>query len=48
MVEHGAHRQWRFTPPTHVLAALDQALEEHAAEGGVGGRGTRYRATAGY
>ena len=36
--------QWRFTPPTHVLAALDQALEEHAAEGGVGGRGTRYRA----
>ena len=36
--------QWRFTPPTHVLAALDQALEEHAAEGGVGGRGTHYRA----
>jgi 2-aminoethylphosphonate-pyruvate transaminase len=36
--------QWRFTPPTHVLAALDQALEEHAAEGGVAGRGTRYRA----
>jgi 2-aminoethylphosphonate-pyruvate transaminase len=36
--------QWRFTPPTHVLAALDQALEEHEAEGGVAGRGTRYRA----
>jgi 2-aminoethylphosphonate-pyruvate transaminase len=36
--------QWRFTPPTHVLAALDQALEEHAAEGGVAGRATRYRA----
>jgi 2-aminoethylphosphonate-pyruvate transaminase len=36
--------QWRFTPPTHVLAALDQALAEHAAEGGVAGRGTRYRA----
>jgi 2-aminoethylphosphonate-pyruvate transaminase len=36
--------QWRFTPPTHVLAALDQALDEHAAEGGVAGRGTRYRA----
>ena len=35
-------RQWRFTPPTHVLAALDQALAEHAAEGGVVGRGTRY------
>jgi 2-aminoethylphosphonate-pyruvate transaminase len=36
--------QWRFTPPTHVLAALDQALEEHEAEGGVSGRGIRYRA----
>lgn len=35
--------QWRFTPPTHVLAALDQALDEHAAEGGVAGRGARYR-----
>jgi 2-aminoethylphosphonate-pyruvate transaminase len=36
--------QWRFTPPTHVLAALDQALAEHEAEGGVTGRGARYRA----
>jgi 2-aminoethylphosphonate-pyruvate transaminase len=36
-------RQWRFTPPTHVIAALDQALAEHAAEGGVAGRGARYR-----
>ncbi len=35
--------QWRFTPPTHVLAALDQALAEHAAEGGTPGRGRRYR-----
>lgn len=35
--------QWRFTPPTHVLAALDQALDEHDAEGGVAGRGGRYR-----
>jgi 2-aminoethylphosphonate-pyruvate transaminase len=35
--------QWRFTPPTHVLAALDQALDEHQAEGGVAGRGARYR-----
>jgi 2-aminoethylphosphonate-pyruvate transaminase len=35
--------QWRFTPPTHVLAALDQALAEHAAEGGTPGRGARYR-----
>ena len=35
-------RQWRFTPPTHVLAALDQALAEHEAEGGVAVRGARY------
>ncbi|MCE2510503.1 MAG: 2-aminoethylphosphonate--pyruvate transaminase [Alphaproteobacteria bacterium] len=36
--------QWRFTPPTQVVAALGQALEEHAAEGAVRGRGDRYRA----
>ncbi len=35
--------QWRFTPPTHVIAALDRALEQHASEGGVAGRGARYR-----
>ncbi len=35
--------QWRFTPPTHVLAAFHQALAEHTAEGGVAGRGKRYR-----
>jgi 2-aminoethylphosphonate-pyruvate transaminase len=35
--------QWRFTPPTQVLAALDQALVEHEAEGGIAGRGARYR-----
>jgi 2-aminoethylphosphonate-pyruvate transaminase len=34
--------QWRFTPPTHVVAAFLQALDEHAAEGGVPGRGARY------
>jgi len=34
--------QWRFTPPVQVLAALAQALDEHEAEGGVAGRGTRY------
>jgi 2-aminoethylphosphonate-pyruvate transaminase len=34
--------QWRFTPPTHVLAALDCAIREHDAEGGVEGRGRRY------
>lgn len=37
-------KQWRFTPPTHVLAAFDQALRSHAEEGGVNGRGARYRA----
>jgi 2-aminoethylphosphonate-pyruvate transaminase len=35
--------QWRFTPPTHVLAALDRALVEHEEEGGTAGRGARYR-----
>ena len=34
--------QWRFTPPTQVLAALDQALDELDAEGGVAGRFARY------
>jgi 2-aminoethylphosphonate-pyruvate transaminase len=34
--------QWRFTPPTHVVAAFLQALNEHAAEGSVAGRGARY------
>lgn len=36
--------QYRFTPPTHAIAALDQALREHLDEGGVRGRGDRYRA----
>jgi 2-aminoethylphosphonate-pyruvate transaminase len=35
--------QWRFTPPTHVIAAFSRALDEHADEGGVSGRGSRYR-----
>ncbi len=34
--------QWRFTPPTHVVAAFLKALELHAAEGGVAGRSARY------
>jgi 2-aminoethylphosphonate-pyruvate transaminase len=38
-----ANAQWRFTPPTHVIVAFDQALQEHAQEGGVAGRGARYR-----
>lgn len=34
--------QWRYTPPTHVVAAFLQALRMHAAEGGVAARGARY------
>jgi 2-aminoethylphosphonate-pyruvate transaminase len=34
--------QWRFTPPTHVLAALDAALDGLDEEGGVAGRFARY------
>ncbi len=36
-------KQWRFTPPTHVLLAFAQALNEFDEEGGVSGRGSRYR-----
>lgn len=36
--------QFRFTPPTHVLLALRQALLELEREGGVAARGERYRA----
>ncbi len=39
--------QWRFTPPVQVIAAFKQALDEHAAEGGVAGRGGRYRENCG-
>jgi 2-aminoethylphosphonate-pyruvate transaminase len=35
--------QWRFTPPIHCIVAFDQAIKEHEAEGGVAGRGGRYR-----
>lgn len=34
--------QWRFTPPTHGVAAFLTALDLHAAEGGVAARGARY------
>ncbi len=34
--------QWRFTPPTHTVAAFLEALRAHEAEGGVAGRGARY------
>lgn len=36
--------QWRFTPPTHTVAAFVEALRLHREEGGVAGRGARYRA----
>lgn len=39
--------QWRFTPPTHVLAALDRALDELDEEGGTAARGARYAANCG-
>ncbi len=35
--------QWRFTPPVHCILAFDRALDEFEAEGGVAGRGGRYR-----
>lgn len=38
--------QWRFTPPTHVVAALRQALDQYLAEGGQPARLARYRANA--
>ena len=38
--------QYRFTPPIHVIVALGKAIEEHGEEGGVEGRGRRYRENA--
>ena len=35
--------QWRYTPPTHVLAALASALDQYDAEGGQPARLARYR-----
>lgn len=34
--------QWRFTPPTHVVAALHEALLQYEDEGGLPARGGRY------
>jgi 2-aminoethylphosphonate-pyruvate transaminase len=34
--------QWRFTPPVQVAAALDAALDQLDAEGGISARGARY------
>jgi 2-aminoethylphosphonate-pyruvate transaminase len=34
--------QWRFTPPTHVLAALRAAINQYQAQGGLPARLARY------
>ncbi|HXI76118.1 MAG TPA: 2-aminoethylphosphonate--pyruvate transaminase [Steroidobacteraceae bacterium] len=34
--------QWRFTPPTHVLAALRAAIDQYQQEGGQSARLARY------
>jgi 2-aminoethylphosphonate-pyruvate transaminase len=36
--------QWRYTPPTHVVVALDAALEQYLAAGGQTARLARYSA----
>ena len=36
--------QWRFTPPTHIVVALDAALEQYRAQGGQPARLARYAA----
>jgi len=41
-----ADGQWRFTPPTHVVAALAEALAELAEEGGPPARLARYAQNA--
>ncbi|XP_071161948.1 2-aminoethylphosphonate--pyruvate transaminase-like [Mytilus edulis] len=35
--------QFRFTPPTHTMLAFLQAVKEFEEEGGVSGRGDRYK-----
>lgn len=36
--------QWRYTPPTHVVAALRAAIDQFKEEGGQPARGARYAA----
>lgn len=36
--------QWRYTPPTHVVAALRVAIDQFKEEGGQPARGARYAA----
>jgi len=35
-------KQWRFTPPIHVIVAFDKAMEQFFDAGGVDGRYARY------
>jgi len=35
-------KQWRFTPPIHVIVAFDKAMEQFFEAGGVDGRNARY------
>src|SRR5271154_339585 len=39
--------QWRFTPPTHVVAALRAAIDQYKAQGGLPARLARYRENCG-
>lgn len=41
MMEH-SNSKWRFTSPTHVVRAFDQALRELELEGGIAARHDRY------
>ena len=34
--------QWRYTPPTHVIAAFDAAIMQYLEEGGLAARAARY------
>ncbi|HEY0767987.1 MAG TPA: 2-aminoethylphosphonate--pyruvate transaminase [Steroidobacteraceae bacterium] len=34
--------QWRYTPPTHIVAAFDSAIAQYLEEGGLVARGARY------
>ncbi len=36
--------QWRYTPPTHIVVALDAALDQYRAQGGQAARLARYTA----
>jgi 2-aminoethylphosphonate-pyruvate transaminase len=38
----GKTGQWRFTPPTHVMVALDEAVAQFVEEGGQPARLARY------